>query len=183
MSTLSPVSKTSLAVCKVHVIRKEKARVPPRIPRFQTSPDKEEIKELMRKEGKRPEDLVGKYNVGERTLYRYLAEVEQEKAGKVEAKPGGETTVTRPAQLAVVTTRAPGPIVFRMGDRVIDINPEYLYDAFRYCEDIKRIEPAIDDDFTLMLKIAAKHMWEFFSEREARRIGAKIEEKEENNGH
>lgn len=148
---------------------------------FQPSQYKEEAKQLLR-DGKTPEEVHTILPLSVRTLYRYFSEVQEEKKNTVggrviEERPGPAKVVTQttPAQFAVVTTKTPGSIVFVMGDQKIDLNPQDLYDAWRYCQDIKRIVPAIDDDFTLMIKVAAKHLWEFFSQREARRVGVDLE--------
>ena len=148
--------------------------MPPKI--GQPSKHKEDIKQLLR-DGVTVEECATRFPVSERSIYRYLREVQNEKTGKVvEDKPAStQKLVTNPVDLAVVTTKSPGPIVFRMGGNEIDMNPGDLYDAWRYCEDIKRIEPSIDDDFTVMLKVAAKNLWEFFSRREASRAGVNLE--------
>ena len=143
---------------------------------FQPSQHKEEIKQLLR-DGITVEECATRFPLSERTIYRYLKEVQDEQSGKVteDRVTSTQKVVTKPVDLAVVTTKAPGPIVFRMGGHEIDLNPGDLYDAFRYCEDIKRIEPSIDDNFTVMLKIATKNLWEFFSRREASRAGVNLE--------
>jgi len=145
---------------------------------FQPSKHKDEIKQLLR-EGISVEECATRFPLSERTIYRYLREVQDESSGKVTEEKTTSAqkvvTETKPVDFAVVTTKSPGPIIFRMGSNEIDLNPGELYDAWRYCEDIKRIEPAIDDEFTVMLKIAAKHLWERFSQREASRAGVSIE--------
>lgn len=145
---------------------------------FQPSQHKEEVKQLLR-DGISVEECATRFPLSERTIYRYLREVQDESSGKVtEEKITSATKVVtnaKPVELAVVTTKSPGPIIFRMGGNEIDLNPGDLYDAWRYCEDIKRIEPSIDDDFTVMLKIAIKQLWEFFSRREAKRAGVNLE--------
>jgi len=145
---------------------------------FQPSQHRDEIKQLLR-DGKSVEECVTLFPISERSVYRYLKEVQNEKSGKVTEDKLVSTqkvvTEARPVDLAVVTTKTPGPIVFRMGGDEIDLNPGDLYDAWRYCEDIKRIEPSIDDSFTSMLKIGAKHIWEIFSQKEAARAGVQIE--------
>ena len=143
---------------------------------FQPSQHKEEIKQLLR-DGITVEECATRFPLSERTIYRYLKEVQGEKSGTVteDRTISAQKVVTKPVDLAVVTTKSPGPIVFRMGGNEIDINPGDLYDAWRYCEDIKRIEPSIDDDFTVMLKVATKHLWEIFSHREASRVGVNLE--------
>lgn len=148
--------------------------MPPKI--FQPSQHKGEIKQLLR-DGVTPEECAVRFPISERTAYRYLAEVKKETSGGVVEEKSGSTVkvVKEPVPLAVVTTKTPAPIVFRMGDQQIDLNPQHLYDAWRFCQDIKRIEPSIDDDFTLMIKVAVEHVWEEFSHREARRAGVNLE--------
>ncbi|MDP2729120.1 MAG: hypothetical protein Q8O55_01400 [Dehalococcoidales bacterium] len=152
---------------------------------FQATEFKEEIKQLF-KDGVTLEEIVTRFPaVSKRTIYRYQKEAEAEKANPAGERTGGpagstssqgiQKVVKTPQELAVVTSQTPGPIVFRMGGQSIDLNPANIYDAFRYCEDIKRIDPSIDDDFSTMVKTACKHVWEVFSEREARRINAEIE--------
>lgn len=145
---------------------------------------KEEIMGKLR-EGKKPKELATEYPLTLRTIYRYLKEVQDEKAGehggKVVEDQGKSSSkvVTTPTQLAVVTTATPGPIVFRMGNQIINLNPEHLYEAFKYCQDIKAMDPAIDDDFSLVLKVAVKHVWEHFCQKEAQRVGVDLEVQKE----
>lgn len=151
---------------------------------FQPNENKDEIKKLLRA-GVTREIIIKQFPISERTVRRYEKEIEEEKAAQASGKTGGggsgngQKVAKGTQDLAVVASKAPAPIIFRMGDQNIDLKPGDLYDAFRYCEDIKRIDPSIDDDFTTMLKAACKHVWEIFSEREARRMGAKIEINEE----
>jgi len=177
LAALSLLSKMILAVRKIlcqEAPPKGEESMPVKI--FQPSKHKEEIKQLLR-DGISVEECATRFPLSERTIYRYLREVQDEKSGKVveDKITSTQKVVTHPVDLAVVTTRTPGPIVFRMGGNEIDMNPGDLYDAWRYCEDIKRIEPSIDDDFTVMLKVAAKNLWEHFSHREASRAGVNLE--------
>jgi hypothetical protein len=73
--------------------------------------------------------------------------------------------------MAAVAARTPAPIVFVMGDLRIDLNPADFYDAYRYYQDIRRIDPGIDDTFSFAVKLAMKTVWEKFSEFEAARVG------------
>ena len=155
--------------------------MPPKI--FPPHRLKEEIKQLL-KDGVSPEECVTRFpppqGPSERTIYRYLAEVKKENTGVV---PAATTTTQKvvagptPQQLIVVTARTPAPITFSVAGVDIKVDPLALLDAWRYCEDIKRIEPSIDDEFTLMLKIAAKNLWEHFSHREADKARVTVEMK------
>jgi len=152
--------------------------MPPKV--FMPSQYKEPAKQLLR-QGKTPEEVVKEIPLSLRSIYRYLKEIQDEKKG-AETKPGGgavKTVQGLPTPLASVTAKTPAPIIFRIGDQNIDLDPLDLLDAYRYCEDIKTMEPAIDDSFSLMVKIAAKRLWEFFSQRQAQRIGISIGQQEE----
>ena len=157
---------------------------------FQPSEWRDQVKKSIR-DGMSLEEVLAHFPVSKTSFYRWQKEVQKEiqdeKAGRVAEDRGaaatgtntGSKVVKSPQDLAVVTSKAPGPIIFRIGEQNIDLNPAHLYDAYRYCEDIKRIDPSIDDDFSLMVKAACKHAWEVFSEREARRLGANVELVEE----
>lgn len=146
----------------------------------------EEVKQLLR-DGATVADCAERFSLSERQVYRYLEKVRmeepnqadqgEERPTKGEERPTKARTVTpgTPQQLAVITTKSPGPIVFRMGNQVIDLEPADIYDAWRYCQDIKVMDPSVDDSFSHMLKVASKNLWDFFSQREARRVGAKLE--------
>jgi len=143
---------------------------------FEPSQHKDEAMQLLR-EGVGVKEVSDKTGISVRTGWRYAEEIKKEPGGKAaeERTLSAQKVVKEATEMAVVTTKVPGPIVFRMGGQEIDLNPADLYDAWRYCQDIKRIEPSIDDDFTKMLKAAAKHVWERFSQKEAARQGAAVE--------
>jgi len=151
---------------------------------FQPNEHKDEMKQLLRS-GASIEELMKRFGVSMRTLYRYRDEIKAEDEGRPpepktdKSAQGGQKPAKATQDLASITTKATAPIIFRMGEQSIDLRPSDLYDAFRYCEDIKRIDPSIDDDFSVMVKTACKHVWEIFSEREAVRSGARIEVSEE----
>ena len=151
---------------------------------FTQSEYKEEALQRLR-DGGSEADIRAEFPISPRTAKRYAQEIQDEKAVKLpesqtkQTVQTGQREVTKPQSLVTVTSKQPSPIVFRMGDLTIDLNPAHLYDAYRYYEDIKRIDPSIDDDFSTMVKAACKHAWEIFSEREAERAGVRIEIAEE----
>ncbi|MDP2730336.1 MAG: helix-turn-helix domain-containing protein [Dehalococcoidales bacterium] len=146
---------------------------------FQLNENKPEIVKLL-KDGLTREEIVKRFPISERTVRRYEKEIGEEKANGGKSANLSTSKVAKGAQeMAVVTSKAPAPIIFRISDQNIDIKPGDLYDAFRYCEDIKRMDPSIDDDFSTMVKTACKHVWEVFSEREVRRLGVNVELVEE----
>ena len=121
--------------------------MPPRI--FQVSEYKEPIKQLLR-DGLSVEDCAKQYPVSERTVWRYYKEVQDEKAGIVPEKKAatGVKPVKGTTEMAAITAKTPAPIIFRIGDQSIDLNPLDLLDAWRFCQDIKNMDPSIDDDFS-----------------------------------
>ncbi len=146
---------------------------------FQSNENKPEIVKLL-KDGLTREEIVKRFPISDRTVRRYEKEIEEEKARGGKTPNLSPSNVAKGAQeLAVLTSKAPAPIVFRISDQNIDLKPGDLYDAFRYCEDIKRMDPSIDDDFSTMVKTACKHVWEVFSEREVRKLGVNVELVEE----
>ncbi len=74
--------------------------MPPRI--FQPNQCREEAKQLLR-EGVSPEECATRFSIGERTAYRYLKEVQDEKAGKA---PPGKRTASSGVILPGVTKEA-----------------------------------------------------------------------------
>lgn len=77
----------------------------------------------------------------------------------------GMKTGSEGGSLATVTERKPAAIVFTLGDIDISLNPAYLFDSYLYYQDIRRLEPDIDDEFTLAIRAAMKHVWEDFAHR------------------
>ena len=80
--------------------------------------------------------------------------------------------------LATVVQPVKGAIVFALGEHKISLNPQHLYDAFLYYEDIM-IRHNIDEEFSLALKDAMKYVWETFNHRKAESEGAEITMEEE----
>lgn len=147
---------------------------------------KPEIMQLLQS-GVAVEDLAKQFPVSERTIWRYASDLKKlRERGVIKEKADGSFEIpSKPrevkgkAELAAVAAKSPAPIVFRIGDQNIDLNPLDLLDSWRYCEDIKRMVPNIDDNFSSMLKLAAKRMWETVSESEARKMGLDIEQVKE----
>lgn len=152
---------------------------------FQPNEHKEEIKQLFR-DGVTLEEMLKRYPPSmKRSIYRYQKEVTNEQNGIVPPNKKVATTATavppdKPVPLAVITSKSPAPIVFRMGDLNIDLDPAKLYRAYLYCEDIRQMEPSIDDDFTTLIKVAVQRMWDDVNALQASRrsiaIAVEIEE-------
>ncbi len=160
--------------------------------RFEPSPHKEEAMEALRN-GVTKEECAARFGITIRTAERYLQEIQHPKplpvakVLKVEktAPAVGSKTATKTATgetpLAAITVVAPAPIVFTMGDTRIPLNPKHLYDAFRYYEDIQRMSPDIDDEFSLALLTCVRYVWRRFSGQEAVKVGVTIQEVENDN--
>lgn len=91
-------------------------------------------------------------------------------------RPEAQQVKQTGGSLATVTERKPAAIVFSLGDVDIPLNPKYLYDTYLYYQDIQRMDPTIDDEFSLGIRAAMKHIWEDFSHRKVEKAGATIKE-------
>lgn len=153
--------------------------------RFNPSPHKEEAMQALRN-GVSKEECAARFGITIRTAERYLQEIQHPKPPPVAKVPKVETvtpgskvatkTATGETPLAAMTVPAPAPIIFTMGDTRIPLNPKHLYDAFRYYEDIQRMSPDIDDEFTLALLTCVRYVWRRFSGQEAVKVGVTIQE-------
>ncbi len=90
-------------------------------------------------------------------------------------------------QIATVVERAKGAIVFHLGELDVTLNPHYLYDSLLYFWEIRRIDPSIDEDFSLGQLAAMKHAWGHFRDYENSRKGQikdveLVQSQEENDG-
>lgn len=145
------------------------------------SPYREEVKEYLR-QGMTIEQLVKQFKgrVTQRSIYRYKEEVDKEaKQAKAEPPKSSARPLHGPTDLGAVTARTPAPVIFRIGDFTIDLDPIDLLEAHKYCQDIRRIFPDLPDSFSDMLKEATRHVWAHASEIEARRSGVAILTEEE----
>lgn len=75
--------------------------------------------------------------------------------------------------LSTVTQPSKGAILFTLGEHKISLDPQHLYDAYLYYEDIKT-RHEIDEEFSLAIKDSMKHAWEQLNQSEAKRVGIKI---------
>jgi len=104
-----------------------------------------------------------------------IAKALKESNWQLPEKPGKQVG----GAVVTVTERKPAAIVFTLGDIDIILNPAYLYDSYLYYLDIQRLEPDIDDEFTLAIRAAMKHVWEDFAHRKVERAGVTIKEVEQ----
>jgi hypothetical protein len=137
---------------------------------FTASPHKEEAKQLFR-DGASLEEVLKRFPISVKTAGRYQKAVELEKqqppppppppppAVSVTPKGGKETGTKVGGELGTVLQPKAGSIVFTLGQKVIELNPSYLFDAYQYWEDMKR-EHQIEEDFSQTIKTAVKHAWE-----------------------
>jgi len=67
------------------------------------------------------------------------------------AKSGGQAiTIEQPSK---------GAVVFTFGQTVVSLNPQHIYDAYLYYDDL-RVRHNVKEEFSLALKIAMKYVWE-----------------------
>ncbi len=84
---------------------------------------------------------------------------------KQEEKLGGE--------LATILQPGRGAIIFSLGENKISLNPQHLYDAYLYYEDMA-LRHGLDEEFSLALKISMKYVWERFNRAKAEEEGISI---------
>ncbi|GAI82953.1 unnamed protein product, partial [marine sediment metagenome] len=61
--------------------------------------------------------------------------------------------------LATVLQPSKGAIVFALGEHKISLNPQHLYDAYLYYEDMM-LRESVDEEFSLVIKDCVKVAWE-----------------------
>lgn len=140
---------------------------------FQPSPHRDEIIEALQA-GQSIDDVAKRFPVSRKTVERYAKALKEGKLEKLPKEPlrkrGGEfATVLQPSQ---------GAIVFIFGEHKIELNPQHLYDAYLYYEDIV-IRHDIDVEFSLALKDSMKYAWERLNRHKAESEGVKITVAEE----
>jgi len=87
----------------------------------------------------------------------------EEKAAQ-ERSGGSLVTVVQPIR---------GAIIFTLGEHKISLNPQHLYDAYLYYEDIL-VRHDIDEDFSLALKDSMKYVWERLNRHKGENQGVSI---------
>lgn len=136
--------------------------------KFQTSPNKEDIIEALR-HGEPITEIAKRFPESVRTIKRYakeLREGKQDQPPKVPpAKEGGE--------LATVLQPIRGAIIFTLGEHKISLNPQHLYDAYLYYEDIA-IRHDIDIEFSAAIKDSMKYAWERLNRHKGKKEGISI---------
>lgn len=84
----------------------------------------------------------------------------QGKAGReAKEKPPSEPGQKKGGELATVVQPSKGAIIFTLGEHQISLNPQYLYDAYLYYEDIV-LRENIDVEFSVAIKDCLKYAWE-----------------------
>lgn len=73
-----------------------------------------------------------------------------------------EVKTAQGGNIVNISQRNSGTILFSLGDVDISLEPKKLYDAFLYYQDILKLDPSIDDSFSLSIRTAMKHIWEHF---------------------
>jgi transposase len=119
-------------------------------PIYQPSPQKEPAKADLRG-GMSIHDCALKHNLSEKTVRRYLKEVEDEKAGikQVPNTPGGKSQ-TEGGQVATITVAKPAAVVFTLGNQTILLDPGDIYESFLLYEEIK-VKYHLEESFSTVL--------------------------------
>ena len=178
---------------------KEQGKLPVRKPKgtpfSAPSPNRDEAMQALQN-GMEVKECTTRFGISRWTARRYLKKIkkkeqeQQKPVSEPDSTPQNQTekvkqaakpseTLVHPGQeatLAAVTITKPAPITFTLGEAKIPLNPQYLYDAYLYYQDIQRMSPDIDDEFCLGIKTAMKYVWEKFVRREANKIGVGIKE-------
>jgi hypothetical protein len=110
---------------------------------------------------------------GEKPTDQKAVEVQKEGGGKPQVV-NGETN------MAVVLTPKPAPISFTFSNINITLDPKNLYDAFCYYEDIKRIDPTINDEFSLAILSSVRYVWRRLATTHAEKVASIVNEEEKN---
>lgn len=136
--------------------------------KFQPSPNKEGIIEALR-HGEPITGIAKRFPESARTIKRYAKELRE---GKLD-QPPKEPQKKEGGKLATVLQKSPGSIIFTLGQHEISLNPQHLYDAYLYYEDIV-IRHDIDEEFSLAIKDSLKYVWQRFNEHKAEKEGISI---------
>jgi len=132
---------------------------------YEPTPHKEEIIQALREGTGTYKEIATRFGVSEKTVRRYEKQL-KEPEGK---KGGALATVLQPSQ---------GAIIFTLGQHKILLNPQHLYDAYLYYQDIA-LRHDIDEDFSLALKDSMKFAWERLNRIKAEKKGVSITIEEE----
>lgn len=140
---------------------------------FEPSPHRDEIIEAL-KAGESIDGVAKRFPVSRKTVERYAKAIKEGKLDKLPKEPlqrkGGDlATVLQPSQ---------GAIVFILGEHKIPLNPQHLYDAYLYYEDIA-LRNGIDEEFSLVIKDSVKFVWERFNQHRNEAEGVKVTIQEE----
>lgn len=135
---------------------------------FEPSPHRDEIIQQLR-DGVPVAEVTNRFPVSKRTVERYA---EALKAGKLEEpaklpkeKSGGElSTIVQPSR---------GAIIFTFGEHKISLNPQHLYDAYLYYEDMA-LRHDIEQEFSSAIKDSMKYIWERLNKYKAESEGISI---------
>ncbi|GAI07900.1 unnamed protein product [marine sediment metagenome] len=140
---------------------------------FQPSPYRDEIIEAL-KNGESIDEVTKRFPVSKKTVQRYAQAL---KEGKLEEPPKGPAQPKAGGNLATVLQPSRGAIVFTLGEHQISLNPQHLYDAYLYYEDMT-LRESVDEEFSLVIKDCVKVAWERLNHRrdEGRRASITVKE-------
>ena len=115
---------------------------------------REEIIQAL-KAGETVNEVANRFPVSRRTVERYAKQLEEGKLEQKE-KPSRER---EGGKLATVTAKQPAPVVFVLGERKIELDPEALYESYLLYEDIK-LRCLLTDSFSNVLRDGIALLWQ-----------------------
>jgi hypothetical protein len=133
------------------------------MPLFASSPHKEEAMQSLRG-GMDLKEAAKRFNISEKTAGRYLKEIQNPKPPKQskESKDTVQKQITQgPVPAGGFTTGGKPPVMFDLGQELIPLRWQPLYEAYRYYNDLK-LEEGITDDFGDFLLWSARDVWKRF---------------------
>lgn len=112
-------------------------------------------------------ECAAHFGISKKTANRYHYEIDHPKPPKplpevktevkVEGK-GGTQKVLTGGPLAVVTTKAPAPIVFTLGGQLIEVDTQSLYESYLLYSDLK-VKCGLKDSFSAVMLDAMGFVW------------------------
>lgn len=131
---------------------------------FEPSPHRDGIIQAL-KDGESIDEVAGRFPVSRKTVERYAKQLREGTLKEPKGRKGGD--------LATVLQPSTGAIIFTLGEHKIPLNPQHLYDAYLYYEDIA-VRHDIDEDFSLAIKDCLKYVWERFNQHKGETQGISI---------
>jgi hypothetical protein len=120
------------------------------------------------------EKLSKLYGIGNRRIMAIKAAATFEEAMEfANGEPPKEKREKEGGSLTRISQPSNGAIVFTLGQHRISLNPQHLYDAYLYYEDIK-VRHGVEEEFSEAIKVAMKYVWEQLNRQKAMKEEGKI---------